>query len=444
MRRRIAILGAAGRDFHNFHVRYRHSPQFHVVAFTATQIPGISGRRYPAELAGSLYPEGIPIVPEEQLERLIREQGVDLVVFSYSDVSHEQVMHLAARATAAGADFLLLGAESTMLASAVPVVSVCAVRTGCGKSPISRRVAQILRELGQAVVVVRHPMPYGDLARQRVQRFGSPADLDRSECTLEEREEYEQHVASGSVVYAGVDYQAILAEAEKEADVIVWDGGNNDTPFFRPDLEIVVDDPLRAGHELHYYPGEANLLRADVVVINKVNTASRADVELVRRNVRHHNPQARVIEAASRVQVDQPERIRGARVLVMEDGPTLTHGEMAFGAGVVAAREHGAAMLVDPRPYAVGSLREVFAKYAHIGPLLPAIGYAPTQLAELEATIRNTPCDLVVVATPINLGHVIQMAQPWVRVRYDVAEQGDLTLNEVLREFVSRHTLVTG
>ncbi|MBI3668597.1 MAG: GTPase [Acidobacteria bacterium] len=442
MKRRIVILGAAGRDFHNFNVCFRHSPGDHVVAFTATQIPDIAGRKYPAELAGPLYPDGIPIVPEEELERLIHEQCADLLVFSYSDVSHHHVMDLASRAGAAGADFLLLGADSTMLEARVPVVSVCAVRTGCGKSPVSRRVVKLLREAGLRIVVVRHPMPYGDLAAQRVQRFATPLDLDRNHCTVEEREEYEPHLRNGTVVYAGVDYEAILSRAETEADVIVWDGGNNDTPFFRSDLEIVVADPHRAGHELLYYPGEVNLLRADVVVINKVDTAAEKDIETVRRNVRLRNPRAQVIEAASRVEVDLPERIRGARVLVVEDGPTLTHGEMAFGAGVVAARQWGAAELVDPRPYALGSLCQVYEKYAHIGALLPAMGYSPHQLAELEATIRCTPCDAVIVATPIDLGRVVAISQPSVRVRYEIAERSQLTLAQVLREFVAREKRV--
>ncbi len=439
MRRRIIILGAAGRDFHNFNVCFRHVLQDHVIAFTATQIPNIAGRKYPPELAGPLYPKGIPIVPEEQLEQLIREQNVDLVVFSYSDVSHNQVMDLASRAVAAGADFLLLGADRTMLEARVPVVSVCAVRTGCGKSPVSRRVVQALRNLGQQVVVVRHPMPYGDLAAQRVQRFAKLEDLDRQRCTIEEREEYEPHLQSGTVVYAGVDYGEILHDAEQEADVIVWDGGNNDTPFFRSNLEIVVVDPHRAGHELLYYPGEVNLLRADVIVINKVDTAPEGALETVRQNVRLRNPQALVIEAASRVEVEHPEKIRGARVLVIEDGPTLTHGQMAYGAGVVAARQAGAKELVDPRPYAVGSLRSAYEKYRHIGPLLPAMGYGSAQLAELETTIRNTPCDVVVVATPVHLGRVVHIEKPAVRVSYEVVERTEPGLDDVLRDFVAHY-----
>jgi predicted GTPase len=369
------------------------------------------------------------------MERLILEQCADLVVFSYSDISHNNVMHLASRAAAAGADFLLLGADSTMLEARVPVVSVCAVRTGCGKSPVSRRVVQILHEQALRVAVVRHPMPYGDLLRQRVQRFAILEDLNRHNCTIEEREEYEPHIVAGTVVYAGVDYEAILREAEKDADVVVWDGGNNDTPFFRSDMEIVVVDPHRAGHELSYYPGEVNLRRADVVLINKVDTASEVGVELVRRNVRETNPQARVIEAASRVEMDGGRDVRGKRVLVIEDGPTLTHGEMEFGAGVVAARAAGAE-LVDPRPYAVGSLLQTFAKFRQIGALLPAMGYSPKQLEELEETIRRTPCDFVVVATPVDLGRVIALDKPSLRVRYEVEERGALRLDDVLREFV--------
>jgi len=442
MRRHILILGAAGRDFHNFNVCFRNSPDDQVVAFTATQIPDIAGREYPAALAGPLYPQGIPIVPEDQLEEMVRQHAVDCVVFSYSDVPHTHVMDLAARANAVGADFLLLGADSTMLEAKVPVISICAVRTGCGKSPVSRRVVETLREHGQRVVVVRHPMPYGDLLRQRVQRFASLADLDLHNCTIEEREEYEPHITCGTVVYAGVDYEAILNDAQREANVIVWDGGNNDTPFFHSDLEIVVADPHRAGHELLYYPGEVNLLRADVVVINKVDTAPEGAVETVRRNVRQRNPHAVIIEAESRVDVDDASHIRGARVLVVEDGPTLTHGEMAYGAGVVAARKLGAAELVDPRPYAVNSLRDVFAKYTHIGPLLPAMGYSPHQLSELERTICATPCDLVLVATPIHLARLISINKPSVRVHYRVVERGEPTLATVLEAFLHLHTPV--
>ena len=443
MQRHVAILGAAGRDFHNFNVCFREDPQYRVIAFTAAQIPEIAGRRYPPELAGPLYPNGIPIVAEEQLEHLIVTEKVNLVVFSYSDVSHNQVMDLASRAIAAGADFLLLGADRTMLKSRVPVVSVCAVRTGCGKTPVSRRVVQLLKEMGVQVVVIRHPMPYGDLARQAVQRFAAFADLDRHHCTIEEREEYEPHLEAGTIVYAGVDYERILAEAEKEAGVIVWDGGNNDTPFFRSDLEIVVADPHRAGHELLYHPGEVNLLRAGVIVINKVDTAVDENVEIIRHNVRERNPKARLIETVSHIAVDHPESLRSARALIIEDGPTLTHGGMAYGAGVIAARRESAAELVDPRPYAVGSLREVFAHFRHIGPLLPAMGYSQRQLSELEETIRGTPCDVVVIATPIDLGRIVQISKPTVRVTYDVVERSTLTLAQVLREFVAEHAPVT-
>jgi len=386
--RRVLILGAAGRDFHNFNVAFRDNPRFHVVAFTATQIPDIANRRYPAELAGSLYPDGIPIHPEEELECLVREGKIDVAVFSYSDVAHEQVMHLASRVVAAGADFWLLGAEHTQLPARVPVVSVCAVRTGCGKSPVSRRVAAELRRLGWKFVVVRHPMPYGDLSAQRLQRFASLDDLERHRCTIEEREEYEPHLARGAVVYAGVDYRAILRQAEQEADLILWDGGNNDTPFFRSDLEIVVADPHRAGHELAYYPGEVNFRRAHVIVINKVDSAEPARVEAVKENIRRHNPAATVIEAACPVGVAAPDEIRGRRVLIVEDGPTLTHGEMPYGAGVVAAQRFGAAERVDPRPFAVGSIRDTFLRFPHLNGLLPAMGYSEEQRRELEETIN--------------------------------------------------------
>ncbi len=437
MKRRILILGAAGRDFHNFNVRFRHDPAVQVVAFTATQIPNIAGRVYPAELAGPQYPYGIPIDLEANLESLIREQQVDQVVFSYSDVSHNHVMDLASRACAAGADFALLSAESTMLRANVPVVSVCAVRTGCGKSPVSRRVVQLLRKLGCNPVVVRHPMPYGDLVAQRAQRFASIADLQDQRCTIEEREEYEPHLARGTVVYAGVDYEEILRQAEREAGVIVWDGGNNDTPFFRPSLEIVVADPHRAGHELLYYPGEVNLLRAQVIVINKVNTAPEEAVARVRRNARERNPHADILEAALRITVSDAEKIFGARVLVIEDGPTLTHGGMSFGAGTVAAQENGAADFVDPRPCAVGSLRDVYQRYPHLGAVLPAMGYGPKQLTDLEQTIWNTPCDLIVEATPAHLDRLIELPVPVVRVGYEMVEHGEWKLEEIIRDAVA-------
>jgi predicted GTPase len=432
---KVVILGAAGRDFHNFNVVFRGNPHFQVVAFTATQIPNIDQRRYPPELAGALYPSGIPIVAEAELEKLIRIHSVDVVVFAYSDVSHPTVMHLASRAVAAGADFWLLATERTQLRAGVPVVSVCATRTGCGKSPVSRRVVQILRELGWKVVVVRHPMPYGDLQAERVQRFATLADLETGRCTIEEREEYEPHIRGNTVVYAGVDYQDILRQAEQEADLILWDGGNNDTPFFRSDLEIVVADPHRAGHELGYFPGEVNLRRAQVVVINKVDTASPEGVATVRANVQRHNPAATVIEAACTVSVAEPEKIIGRRVLVVEDGPTLTHGEMTFGAGVVAACQFEAAGQVDPRPYAEGSIQETFQRFPHLRGLLPAMGYSDTQCHELEETINRTPCDLVLVATPVDLARLLRLNKPSLRVNYEIEERTRPGLCEILKRF---------
>ena len=432
---RVIIMGAAGRDFHNFNVYFRDNPHYEVVAFTATQIPNIEGRLYPPELAGPLYPQGIPIHPESELPRLIKEFDVDQVVFAYSDVSHEYVMHRASLALAAGADFRLMGAKSTMLESSRPVVAICAVRTGSGKSQTSRRVCDILKKMGKRVVVVRHPMPYGDLRKQVCQRFATYEDLDRYECTIEEREDYEPHLDRGTVVYAGVDYEMILRQAEQEAEVIVWDGGNNDLPFYRPDLHIVVTDPHRAGHELRYHPGEANLRLADVVVINKIDTARPENVDTLRRNIRVTNPRATVIEAASPIFVEDPGAIRGKRVLVVEDGPTLTHGEMSYGAGTVAARRFGAAELVDPRPYAVGSIAEAFEKYPQMGPLLPAVGYGKRQIEELEETINATPCDLVLVATPIDLRRVLKrIKHPMDRVRYELQEIGRPTLEDVLAE----------
>jgi predicted GTPase len=428
-------MGAAGRDFHNFNTVFRDDAASRVVAFTATQIPNIEGRRYPKELAGPLYPEGVPIHPEAELPQLIRDLQADEVVFAYSDVSHETVMHKASLVLACGADFRLLGPKATMLAARVPVVSVCAVRTGSGKSQTTRRVAAILRAKGRRVVCVRHPMPYGDLVRQRVQRFAAPEDLDRHQCTIEEREEYEPHLAAGVVVYSGVDYAAILAEAEKDADVLIWDGGNNDLPFYRPDLEIVVADPHRPGHERSYHPGETNLRRAHVVVINKIDTAGREGTDLVRRSIRELNPGARVVDAASPLFVDGADAIRGKRVLAIEDGPTLTHGEMKYGAGVLAALRHGAAELVDPRPYAVGRVAETFASYPAIGALLPAMGYGEEQTRDLEATIAQTPCDLVLVATPIDLRRVVRIRQPTKRVSYELQEIGKPDLGDVLLRF---------
>ncbi len=433
MPRKVIILGAAGRDFHNFNVFFRDNSEYEVVAFTATQIPGIEGRRYPPELAGELYPQGIPIEPEERLEELIRDKGIEIAVFSYSDVSHQHVMERAARAQAAGADFWLLGPESTMLTSAKPVVAVCAVRTGCGKSQTTRRVAEILKGKGRRVAVIRHPMPYGDLMAQRVQRFSSLEDLDRYRCTIEEREEYEPHIARGNVVYAGVDYAKILAAAEAEADVILWDGGNNDFPFIKPDLLIVVADPLRAGHELTYWPGSVNIRMADVVVINKVDSASLEQLEALRENIRRVNPKAVVLEAASPITVEEPEVLRGRKVLAIEDGPTVTHGEMPYGAAAVAARKLGAE-LVDPRPYAQGGIAEAYAKYPHLGPVLPAMGYGEKQIADLAATIARVPCEAIAIGTPIDLRRLIEMPVPATRVRYELQEIGRPTLEDVLKD----------
>ncbi len=432
-RQSVIIMGAAGRDFHNFNVYYRDKAEYEVVAFTATQIPNIADRRYPPELAGARYPNGIPIVPESELEDLIRQHPGVEVLFAYSDVTHEYVMHQASRALAAGADFRFLGPDHTMLAADVPVVAVGAVRTGCGKSQTSRRVASILEKLGHRIVIVRHPMPYGDLAKQVCQRFAQWDDLERYACTVEEREEYEPHLAQGRVVYAGVDYAEILERAEQEADIIVWDGGNNDLPFFRPDLFIVVTDPLRPDHGTRYHPGETNLRLADVVVINKIDSATPDGVETVRHLTRAANPSATIVEAASPLFVEESEMIQGRRVLAIEDGPTLTHGGMAYGAGILAARRFGAAEVIDPRPYAVGSIAETFHRYPHIGPLLPAVGYDAEQIADLRTTIEATPCDLIIVATPIDLRHVIDFDKPALRVRYELQEIGKPDLEEVLR-----------
>jgi predicted GTPase len=430
---RILIMGAAGRDFHNFNVFFRDREQYQVVAFTATQIPNIEGRLYPPELAGPLYPQGIPIYPEEELEELVVKEGIDQVIFAYSDVSHEYVMHKGSQVLAAGADYRLMGAKHTMLKSTKPVVAVCAVRTGSGKSQTTRRVSDILQEMGKKVVVIRHPMPYGDLVAQTCQRFANYGDLERYDCTIEEREEYEPHLDRGVVVYAGVDYERILRQAEKEADLILWDGGNNDLPFFQPDLFLVVVDPHRAGHELRYHPGEANLRMADVVVINKIDTADLADIAAVRGNVMDINSSAVIVEAASPITVPDPKAIQGKRVLVIEDGPTLTHGEMAYGAGVVAARRFGAADIIDPRPYAVRSIRDTFERYPSIGKLLPAMGYGEEQTKDLEETIANTPAELVLVGTPIDLRRVIDIQQPSQRVSYELQEIGRPTLVELLQ-----------
>ena len=434
MVRRVLIMGAAGRDFHDFNVVFRSDASYEVRGFTATQIPDIEGRAYPPELAGEGYPEGIPIHAEDRLEELIEEFSIDEVVFSYSDVSHEYVMHRASRVLAAGADFRLIGPNLMQLESSKPVVAVTAVRTGAGKSQTTRRVADVLQGMGLDVVVVRHPMPYGDLSEQAVQRFASYEDLDVHSCTIEEREEYEPHLDRGVVVYAGVDYGAILSEAESEGDVILWDGGNNDLSFYRPDLQITLVDPHRAGHESRYHPGEANIRRADVVLINKVDTASGESVDQVRSSTRELNPEAVVVEAASPLQVERSEEIRGSRVLVVEDGPTLTHGGMRYGAGVVAARKYGASELIDPRPYAVGTMADTFRDYPEIGALVPAMGYSPQQIQDLQETINGSGAELVIIATPIDLRRLVDIEAPALRVRYELQEIGTPTLQDVLRK----------
>jgi predicted GTPase len=440
-RRNVLIMGAAGRDFHDFNTVFRDNEHYNVAAFTATQIPGIEDRRYPPQLAGQHYPEGIPIYPESQLVDLIRKLQIDDVVFAYSDVSFNYVMERAAQVLAAGANFRLLGPQETMLKARVPVVAVVAVRTGCGKSQTARKICRILRDQGLHVAAIRHPMPYGDLVRQRVQRFATLEDLQRAECTIEEMEEYEPHIISGSVVYAGDDYAAILQAAEQEADVIVWDGGNNDLPFYKSNLTITVTDPHRPGHELRYYPGATNLLMADVVIINKVDSANPGDVASVRANIQNANPFATIIEAASPPQVENPELIRGKRVLVVEDGPTVTHGGMPYGAGMTAAWQHGAAEIVDPRPYAFGSLIETFNDYPDTGTLLPAMGYGPEQVHDLQETIRRVPCDTVVIGTPIDLRRVITIDQPSVRVTYDLVERTHPDLQDILGHLVEEEVL---
>ncbi len=435
---RTIIMGAAGRDFHNFNVYFRENPDYEVMAFTATQIPNIEGRTYPAELSGSHYPNGIPIFPEGDLVKLIREKEIEQVIFAYSDVPHEYVMHKASTVLAAGADFRLMGLNYTQLKSSKPVVAVCAVRTGSGKSQTSRRVSLILRDMGYQAAAIRHPMPYGDLADQAVQRIASYEDLDKYDCTIEEREEYEPHINNGVIVYAGIDYERILRNAEEEVDIILWDGGNNDLPFYMTDLHIVVADPHRPGHEMSYHPGEANARAADVFVINKVDTASAENVVKVRENLRELNPDATVIEAASPLFVEDPGTIRGKRVLVIEDGPTLTHGEMAYGAGWVAAKRFGAAEIVDPRPYAVGSIKETYAKFPTTGDVLPAMGYGEDQMLELETTINSAEVELVIIATPIDLGRLIKISKPSQRVRYELQEIGLPTLEDVLKEKFSK------
>ncbi|MCX6566596.1 MAG: cyclic 2,3-diphosphoglycerate synthase [Candidatus Aminicenantes bacterium] len=433
--KKVIIMGAAGRDFHNFNTYFRDNPNFQVVAFTATQIPDIAGRKYPAVLAGKMYPDGIPIFPEEDLDALIKKHNVSKVYFSYSDTSHEYVMHRASQVQAAGASFILLGPNDTMVKSTKPVVSICAVRTGCGKSQTTRKVGGILKAKGRKVAVVRHPMPYGDLAAQKVQRFATYEDLAKHECTIEEREEYEPHIKAGIIVYAGVDYEAILREAEEEADVILWDGGNNDFPFYKSDLEIVVVDPHRAGHELLYYPGETNFRRAHVLVINKMDTAPQAGVDTILANIKKYNPTAIVIKANSPTHVENGEQIKGKRVLVIEDGPTVTHGGMPFGAGVVTAEKYGAAEIVDPRPFAVDSIAATYAKYPHMVKILPAMGYGEKQVADLTATIEKADCDLVISATPIDLNRLIKTHKPILSVGYDLEEIGLPTLEHVLAKF---------
>jgi predicted GTPase len=435
MAKKVLILGAAGRDFHNFNVFFRDNPDYRVVGFTSTQIPGIENRRYPPSLAGKLYPEGIPIFLEEDMEKIIKKEKIDIVVFAYSDVSHIYVMNRASRAMAMGADFWLLGPESTMIKSKKPVISVCAVRTGSGKSQTSRKVAEILRKMGKKVGVIRHPMPYGDLEKMRVQRFSSLEDLDRYKVTIEEREEYEPHILRGSIVYAGVDYGEILKTAEKESDIILWDGGNNDFPFYKPDLHIVIADPLRVGHEETYHPGELNIRMADVIVINKVDTASFEDVMKLRKNIERLNPGAKVIEAASPIFVDNARDIRGKRVLCVEDGPTLTHGEMAIGAAYLAAKKYGAKEIISPYKYAVGSIKETFEKYPQTREVLPAMGYGEKQIRELKETIDKTPCDSVVIGTPINLANLFDIGKPWVRIKYELQEIGVPTLEDIIHDF---------
>ncbi|HHY61600.1 MAG: cyclic 2,3-diphosphoglycerate synthase [Bacillota bacterium] len=429
---KVIIMGAAGRDFHNFNVYFRDNERYEVVAFTATQIPDIAGRMYPAELAGKLYPNGIPIYPEDQLEELIVKHDIDQAIFAYSDLSHVDIMHKASAVMAAGADFRLMGPNTTMLKSKVPIVAIVAVRTGVGKSQTTRYVSQALIDAGLKVVAIRHPMPYGDLAKQAVQRFATYEDLDIHECTIEEREEYEPHIDRGVIVYAGVDYGRILEEAEKEADVILWDGGNNDFSFYKPDLTITLVDPHRAGHEVLYHPGETNVRLADVVIINKVDTAKPEDVETVRKNVQRINPRAQIIDAASPVTVEDPEMIRGKRVLVVEDGPTLTHGGMGYGAGVVAARQFGAGELVDPRPFAVGSIVETLERFHHLEPLLPAMGYSKKQIDELETTINRSDAEVVLIGTPIDLRKVLKIDKPAVRVRYELEQESGPDLRDIV------------
>jgi len=436
MKKRALIMGAAGRDFHNFNVCFRDNPDYEIVAFTATQIPDIEGRAYPPELAGSLYPQGIPIVSENELTSLIKEKAIDLVVFAYSDVSHQYVMERSGVVNAAGADFVLLGTKSTMIKPQKPLISITAVRTGSGKSQTARRVCSILKNKGKKLAVIRHPMPYGNLVEQEWQRFGSYEDLEHHKCTIEEREEYEPHIDNGTVVYAGVDYEKILRKAEKEADIIIWDGGNNDFSFYQPDLSIVVLDPHRAGHELLYYPSGVNVRTADIAIINKVDTASLEDIQFVRENIMTLNPTARIIEAASPISVDDPAVVQGNRVLVIEDGPTLTHGGMPYGAGTIAAQRLGAREIVDPRPYTVESITATYKKYPKIGRLLPAMGYGDEQIKDLQETVDSVPCDAIVIGTPINLGRLLSFKVPFTRVYYELQEIGSPTLVALLKDFL--------
>lgn len=431
---KVIIMGAAGRDFHNFNVYFRNNSNYEVVAFTATQIPDIAGRKYPAELSGPLYPRGIPIYLEEDLPNLIKKNEIDQVILAYSDLPHQYVMNKASVVLAGGADFRLMGPKSTMLKSNLPVVSICAVRTGCGKSQTTRKVTDILKKKGYKIAVIRHPMPYGDLIEQIWQRYENYADLDRYNCTIEEREEYEPHLDRGNILYAGVDYQEILTRAEKDVDIIVWDGGNNDLPFYKPDLHIVVTDPHRAGHEMTYYPGEANLRMADVVVMNKIDTADLDKINQLRENIHQLAPEAILIEAASPLTVDHPELIRGKRVLVVEDGPTLTHGGMKYGAGVVAAQKYGAKEIIDPRPYAIGTIKETYTKYPGIGKLLPAMGYGKKQIQELEDTINAVDCDIVIIGTPVDLSRIVKINKKSIRVKYELQEIGRPDLEEVLNQ----------
>ena len=432
-KRKTIIMGAAGRDFHNFNVFYKDNEGYEVVAFTATQIPNIADRKYPSELAGRLYPDGIPIYDEKELTGLIKEYKVDDVVFSYSDVPHEYVMHKASEVQAAGANFIILGAEQTMLKSKVPVIAVCAVRTGCGKSAATRRICQILKEAGKKVVAIRHPMPYGDLVKQKAQRFETYEDLTLHDCTIEEMEEYEPHIEQGTIVYAGVDYEAILRKAENEADIIIWDGGNNDLPFYKPDVHITLVDPHRPGHEVTFYPGETNLILADIIIISKEEYADAENIIKVKENIKKTNPNASIIDASLHITVENLERIKGRRVLAVEDGPTVTHGGMTYGAAVMAAREYGASILVDPRPFAFGSIKETFNKYPDINNLLPAMGYDRKQILELEETINQTDCDIVITGTPIDLGKIIRINKPIVRAKYELQELSKPGLSDIIQ-----------